>query len=47
MNVVNSSGWLEFFADGPNVKDFAIPLQHTSEGKDERSDKKSEAGLQR
>lgn len=26
MNVVDSSAWLEFFADGPNAKEFAIPL---------------------
>jgi predicted nucleic acid-binding protein len=27
MNVVDSSGWLEFFADGPNAEQFATPLQ--------------------
>lgn len=26
MNVVDSSGWLEFFADGPNAGQFAQPL---------------------
>ena len=26
MNVVDSSAWLEFFADGPNAGDFARPL---------------------
>ena len=26
MNVVDSSGWLEFFADGPNADVFAQPL---------------------
>ena len=26
MNVVDSSGWLEFFADGPNAGHFAEPL---------------------
>lgn len=27
MNVVDSSGWLEYFADGPNAQFFAQPLQ--------------------
>jgi len=27
MNLVDSSGWLEYFADGPNAKVFARPLQ--------------------
>jgi len=27
MNVVDSSGWLEFFADGPNADFFAQPIQ--------------------
>ncbi len=27
MNVVDSSGWLEFLADGPNAGFFAAPLQ--------------------
>jgi predicted nucleic acid-binding protein len=26
VNVVDSSGWLEFFADGPNAGHFAAPL---------------------
>jgi predicted nucleic acid-binding protein len=26
MNVVDSSAWLEFFADGPNAAEFAHPL---------------------
>lgn len=26
MNVVDSSAWLEFFADGPNAAEFALPL---------------------
>jgi len=26
MNLVDSSGWLEFFADGPNAGNFALPL---------------------
>ncbi len=26
MNVVDSSGWLEYFADGPNAKAFAPPI---------------------
>ena len=30
MNVVDSSGWLEYFADGPNAAVFAKPLQATS-----------------
>jgi predicted nucleic acid-binding protein len=28
MNVVDSSGWLEFFADGPNADFFARPIQN-------------------
>ncbi len=27
MNVVDSSGWLEFFADGPNATNFEPPLR--------------------
>jgi predicted nucleic acid-binding protein len=27
MNVVDSSGWLEYFADGPNAANFAKPIQ--------------------
>ena len=30
MNVVDSSGWLEYFADGPNATEFAKPIQATS-----------------
>lgn len=26
MNIVDSSGWLEYFADGPGVKNFEAPL---------------------
>lgn len=29
MNVVDSSGWLEFFADGANSAFFAEPITHT------------------
>lgn len=29
MNVVDSSGWLEFFADGSNADFFAPPIQNT------------------
>jgi toxin FitB len=31
MNVVDSSGWLEFFADGPNAGFFAPAIQRVSE----------------
>jgi len=27
MNIVDSSGWLEYFADGPNADYFARPIQ--------------------
>lgn len=27
MNVVDSSGWLEYFADGPNADFFAAPIE--------------------
>jgi len=30
MNVVDSSGWLEYFADGPNATEFAKPVQATN-----------------
>lgn len=30
MNVVDSSGWLEYFAGGPNADNFFIPLKDTS-----------------
>jgi toxin FitB len=29
MNVVDSSGWLEYFADGPNAAMFAKPIEAT------------------
>ena len=29
MNVVDSSGWLEYFADGPNAASFAKPIEAT------------------
>lgn len=31
MNVVDSSGWLEYFAGGPNAGRFAPPIQNTRE----------------
>ena len=31
MNVVDSSGWLEYFADGPNADAFAQPLRETED----------------
>ncbi len=31
MNVVDSSGWLEFFSDGPNADFFATPIEATTE----------------
>ncbi len=31
MNVVDSSGWLEYFADGPNAAFFAAPIEATRE----------------
>lgn len=27
MNVVDSSGWLEYFTGGPNARHFALPIQ--------------------
>lgn len=30
MNVVDSSGWLECFADGPSAKHFIVPLKDTA-----------------
>ena len=30
MNVVDSSGWLEYFSGGPNTDKFEIPLKDTS-----------------
>ncbi len=29
MNIVDSSGWLEYFAEGPNADYFAAPVQDT------------------
>ena len=29
MNVVDSSGWLEYFADGPNADFFAPPIENS------------------
>ena len=31
MNVVDSSGWLEYFADGPNAGHFAAAIEDTAE----------------
>ncbi|MCU0574044.1 MAG: type II toxin-antitoxin system VapC family toxin [Syntrophobacteraceae bacterium] len=31
MNIVDSSGWLEYFADGPNASFFSRPLAKTSD----------------
>ncbi len=31
MNIVDSSGWLEYFADGPNADRFASPLGNSDE----------------
>jgi len=31
MNLVDSSGWLEYFADGPNAGFFAEAIENTSE----------------
>jgi len=30
MNIVDSSGWLEYFADGPNAEHFRDPLRDTA-----------------
>ncbi len=30
MNIVDSSGWLEYFSDGPNADRFAAPLEEPS-----------------
>lgn len=30
MNIVDSSGWLEFFAGGPNAEHFSLPLSDAS-----------------
>jgi len=29
MNIVDSSGWLEYFADTPNAEIFAAPIEDT------------------
>lgn len=31
MNIIDSSGWLEYFADGPNASFFSGPLQKTAD----------------
>ena len=31
MNVIDSSGWLEYFAGGPNAQFFSRPIQNTAE----------------
>jgi predicted nucleic acid-binding protein len=31
MNVVDSSGWLEYFADGPNASFFARPIENVDD----------------
>ncbi len=31
MNIIDSSGWLEYFADGPNASFFSRPLQKTAD----------------
>ena len=31
MNIIDSSGWLEYFAKGPNARFFSRPLQNTAE----------------
>ncbi len=31
MNVVDSSGWLEYLADGPNAAVFAVPIQDSEQ----------------
>ena len=31
MNVIDSSGWLEYFADGPNASFFSRPLRKAAE----------------
>jgi uncharacterized protein with PIN domain len=30
MNIVDSSGWLEYLADGPNAAVFAKPIEATA-----------------
>ena len=31
MNLVDSSGWLEYFADAPNANYFAKPIEDTQD----------------
>jgi len=31
MNIIDSSGWFEYFADGPNARFFSRPIQDTVE----------------
>jgi toxin FitB len=31
MNVVDSSAWLEYFADGPNAAEFASAIENTAQ----------------
>ncbi len=31
MNIIDSSGWLEYFSDGPNASFFSRPLQKTAD----------------
>ena len=31
MNIIDSSGWLEYFSDGPNAPFFSRPLQKTAD----------------
>jgi predicted nucleic acid-binding protein len=31
MNIIDSSGWLEYFADGPNASFFSRPLEKTAD----------------
>lgn len=31
MNILDSSGWLEYFADGPNAEHFSVPLENLDE----------------
>ncbi len=30
MNIVDSSGWLEYFTNGPNAKHFLAPLEDSA-----------------
>ena len=30
MNIIDSSGWLEYFSDGPNAKQYLTPLNDTA-----------------